>query len=134
MALIKTFIVILTAAFIGFFLAYAFLIMWQLPLLYTFGLERAALEEMRVLIISILIGTPLGLAIASIPRPKPKNALTGVISAVFLFSVMWLIPLLLPMGSEPRLGWEEMRVVAVGLALGTIAGYTLGWAIKHRHK
>jgi len=89
---------------------------------------------MRVLIISILIGTPLGLAIASIPRPKPKNAFTGVISAVFLFSVMWLIPLLLPMGSEPRLGWEEMRVVAVGLALGTIAGYTLGWAIKHRHK
>ena len=83
MALIKTFIVILTAAFIGFFLAYAFLIMWQLPLLYTFGLERAALEEMRVLIISILIGTPLGLAIASIPRPNQKNALTGVIIAVF---------------------------------------------------
>jgi hypothetical protein len=134
MALAKTFIVCLTAAFFGVLLAYAVLIMWQSPLLYAFGLERAALEEMRVLIISTLVGAPLGIAIASIPRPKPKTMLAGVIIAVFLFSVIWLIPLLLPMGSGSRLGWEEMRVVAVGLVLGTIGGYTLGWAIKHRHR
>jgi len=117
-------------AFLGIFLAVATLMMWQSPLLFSFGLERAALEEMRVLVITTLVGSPLGAAVSWIPKPKPKpkTTLAAVVVAVFVFSVMWLVPLLLPMGSEPRLCWEEMRVVAVGLTLGCIAGYTFGWA------
>ncbi len=121
-------VTVAAGAFLGIFLAVATLMMWQSPLLFSFGLERAAFEEMRVLVVTTLVGSPLGAAVSWMPKPKPKTTLAAVVVAVFLFSVMWLVPLLLPMGSEPRLCWEEMRVVTVGLTLGCIAGYTFGWA------
>lgn len=39
---------------------------------------------------------------------------------LIFFGLLWLIPLLMPVGSLERYAMEEMRVLAVGFLLGLI--------------
>jgi len=126
----KIFATAFAGAFIGALGVVVFLFFWQSPLLLQYGLERAAWEEMRVLTVSAVIGVIVGFAVAYLPKTKPRAALIGSVALAICFGVLWLIPLLLPMGSAVRLAWEEMRVVVVGLLIGGIIGYCLRWGTK----